>query len=192
VNNIHIEETIMYGVVERLDEIGHPAWILAMIAGFILFAPLGLAILLFLLWSGRMGCGSYGAWGAYRSDDGQHGDWRRERWQRKMERMQARMARWQEFGNRAFGNKASGNHAFGGPSFRPTGNRAFDEYRNEMLRRLEDEASEFRSFLERLRQARDKAEFDQYMAERKGRGGEGNGNPVEPRSDRPNEPGPNA
>jgi hypothetical protein len=48
----------------------------------------------------------------------------------------------------------------------PSGNRAFDEYRAETLRRLEDEQKEFVEYLERLRQARDKAEFDQFMAER--------------------------
>lgn len=50
--------------------------------------------------------------------------------------------------------------------FRSTGNRAFDDYREETLRRLEEEANEFQSFLQRLRHAKDKAEFDQFMAER--------------------------
>ena len=49
----------------------------------------------------------------------------------------------------------------------PSGNRAFDEYRTQTLRRLEDEQREFVEYLDRLRQARDKAEFDQFMAERK-------------------------
>ena len=49
----------------------------------------------------------------------------------------------------------------------PSGNRAFDEYRAETLRRLEDEQKEFVEYLDRLRQARDKAEFDQFMAERR-------------------------
>jgi hypothetical protein len=49
----------------------------------------------------------------------------------------------------------------------PSGNRAFDEYRAETLRRLEEEQKEFVEYLDRLRQARDKAEFDQFMAERK-------------------------
>ena len=48
----------------------------------------------------------------------------------------------------------------------PSGNRAFDEYRAETLRRLEDEQREFKEFLDRLRHAKDKAEFDQFMAER--------------------------
>lgn len=49
----------------------------------------------------------------------------------------------------------------------PSGNRAFDEYRAETLRRLEDEQKEFVEYLDRLRQARDKAEFDQFMADRR-------------------------
>ena len=52
------------------------------------------------------------------------------------------------------------------PPQRSSGNRAFDEYRSETLRRLEDEQKEFHEFLDRLRMAKDKAEFDQFMAER--------------------------
>ena len=48
-----------------------------------------------------------------------------------------------------------------------SGNHAFDEYRTETLRRLEDEQKDFSSFLERLRFAKDKAEFDQFMADRR-------------------------
>ena len=54
-----------------------------------------------------------------------------------------------------------------------SGNRAFDEYRAETLRRLEEEERQFKEFLDRLRQAKDKAEFDQFMAEmRRGREGQ--------------------
>ncbi len=49
----------------------------------------------------------------------------------------------------------------------PSGNRAFDEYRSDTLRRLEDEQREFVEYLDRLRQARDKQEFDQFMADRR-------------------------
>ena len=52
---------------------------------------------------------------------------------------------------------------------RSSGNRAFDEYRDETLRRLEEEEREFKEFLDRLRQAKDKAEFDQFMAEMRSR-----------------------
>ena len=55
------------------------------------------------------------------------------------------------------------------PSPRPSGNRAFDEYRQDTLRRLEEEEREFQEFLARLRMAKDKAEFDQFMAERRTR-----------------------
>jgi hypothetical protein len=49
---------------------------------------------------------------------------------------------------------------------RTSGNQAFDEYRAGTLRRLEEEQREFRDFLSRLRRARDKVEFDQFMAGR--------------------------
>jgi hypothetical protein len=52
---------------------------------------------------------------------------------------------------------------------RPSGNRAFDEYRTETLNRLEEEQREFMEFLDRLRHAKDKAEFDQFMADRRAR-----------------------
>ena len=54
---------------------------------------------------------------------------------------------------------------------RTSGNRAFDDYREETLRRLEEEQREFKDFLARLRMAKDKAEFDQFMAERRTRTG---------------------
>jgi hypothetical protein len=57
--------------------------------------------------------------------------------------------------------------AFGGGA--SSGNAAFDEYRAETLRRLEEEQSEFLAYLERLRQAKDKSEFDAFMAERRNR-----------------------
>lgn len=47
-----------------------------------------------------------------------------------------------------------------------TGNAAFDAYRDETIQRLEDEQAAFEAFLKRLREARDKAEFDQFMDER--------------------------
>ena len=50
--------------------------------------------------------------------------------------------------------------------FTTSGNRAFDDYREETLNRLQEEHEEFQSFLEKLRHARDKSEFDQFMADR--------------------------
>ena len=47
-----------------------------------------------------------------------------------------------------------------------TGNSAFDAYKADTLRRLEQEQNDFEAFLERLREAKDKAEFDQFIDER--------------------------
>ena len=126
-----------------------PFWVAATVLGFILWWPVGLAMLAFGYarrkmmrrayqagWSGEMpgrwhnmgdgGCG-WAPWGRGR---------RHQRW---------------------------GGGGGGGPS----GNQAFDDYRAETLRRLEEEQSEFRDYLERLRRAKDKAEFDQFMTERR-------------------------
>ena len=83
-----------------------------------------------------------------------------DHWQRRMERMQQRMERMQ-----------AAAEQWTGRGYRSSsGNRAFDEYRDETLRRLEEEQREFKAFLDRLRHAKDKAEFDQFMAERRGSG----------------------
>jgi hypothetical protein len=140
-------------ITAKLDEFGKPAWIALIVLGFWAWWPLGLAMLAFTIWSGRMGCGYHGG---------------HDRWQHKMERMQRKMD-WMK--SRMSGNPWGGN-PWGGNSWSsppPSGNRAFDEYRVETLRRLEEEQREFRDFLERLRFAKDKTEFDQFMAERRNR-----------------------
>jgi hypothetical protein len=135
-------------IAGHLDDLGKPAWIGLMIVSFILFWPLGLVVLGYLIGSGRMACWAHG---------GGH------RWQRRMERMQERME-WMQAAAERWG---------GGRRYRGTsGNRAFDEYRAETLHRLEEEQREFMEFLDRLRHAKDKVEFDQFMAER-GRGSQG-------------------
>ena len=55
-------------------------------------------------------------------------------------------------------------HGFSGMS--STGNSAFDAYKTDTLRRLEEEQSNFEDFLRRLRESKDKAEFDQFMDDR--------------------------
>ena len=105
-----------------LDARGKAAWIVATIAGFILFWPLGLALLAYMIWSKRMfGC-SHSA---------------RKSWA-----------------------------PAGFAAMKPSGNAAFDAYKSDTLRRLEQEQKDFEAFLKRLREARDKAEFDQFMADR--------------------------
>jgi len=106
-----------------LDERGKPAWIVAMILGFIFFWPVGLALLFYMIWSKRMFTGTC-------------------RHNRQMKRRQARHA------------------------YQSSGNSAFDAYKADTLRRLEEEQGNFEAFLERLRDAKDKSEFDDFMDER--------------------------
>ena len=120
----------------KLDDISKPAWIALMILGFVIWWPAGLAVLAFLIWSGRMGC--------RHSHCGSH---MREKWE--------------EF-------RRSGRHGQGRRSG-DSGNAAFEDYKAEALRRLEEEQNEFMEFLARLRHAKDKAEFDQFMEDRRRR-----------------------
>jgi hypothetical protein len=131
-------ERDMY-LIGKLDEIGKPAWIGLMVLSFIVWWPMGLALLAFLIWSGRMGCGRHrtaGRW--YRGDAERTRD----------ERARDEGGWWPPRRERS------------------SGNWAFDDYRTETLKRLEEEQREFHDFLDRLRHAKDKAEFDQFMAER--------------------------
>jgi hypothetical protein len=116
----------------KIDEFGKPAWIVLMILGFIIWWPVGLGILAYIIWSGRMG-------------------WK------------SGSCSWRE------GAKMHGRGTWWEPPHRSSGNRAFDEYREETLKRLEEEQKEFKDFLDRLRFAKDKTEFDQFMAERRNR-----------------------
>jgi hypothetical protein len=146
----------MSSIAARLDDIPKPAWIALMVVAFIVFWPIGLGILAYLIWSGRMSC----SW--------RHGD--RREWRERRERMHEAAHRWWH-GERA---------ANGG---QPTsGNRAFDEYRAETLKRLEEEQREFLEFLERLRHAKDKAEFDDFMADRRRRSAQGPGPEPQPQA----------
>ena len=139
----------MHHFAAHLDDIGKPAWIGLTLLGFIIWWPLGLVVLGYLIGSGRMACWSDGAG---------------PRWQRRMERMQRRMERMQEAAGRwGCSTWSRGNQR------QATGNRAFDEYRAETLRRLEEEQREFMEFLDRLRHAKDKTEFDEFMADRRRR-----------------------
>jgi len=144
-----------------------------MVLGFIVFWPIGLAILAYIIWSGRMGCG----WHGTRSDIERWRERATRRVNRAAERWERKRARWEEHMQHW-----SGHHDHG---LRPSGNHAFDEYREEALRKLEEEATEFRAFLERLRAAKDRAEFDEFMRERRTRQaetgtGQGSTSPPQP------------
>lgn len=140
--------------VDKLDELGKPAWIALMILGFIAWWPLGVVLLAFILGSGRMGCWSHHSGGRWQENMGRW-QWKMERMQEKMDRLRGRMDRARTGGGGFWGTPPS------------SGNRAFDDYRADTLRRLEEEQREFKEFLERLRFAKDRAEFDQFMAERR-------------------------
>jgi len=130
----------------KMDEYGRGGWIAAMVLGFILWWPVGLATLAFLCFSGRM---------------------RRSNWSNEMRGQWHNMG--QNMGGCGWGRRArwGGGSGGGGGGRGPSGNQAFDDYRAQTLRRLEEEQREFVTYLERLRQAKDKAEFDQFMADRR-------------------------
>ena len=131
------------GIAATLDNLSRPAWIGLLIVSFVLFWPLGLFLLAYRIGSGRMGCWKHHGGREWR----QHAREWRDQW-RTWKREQ----------------RAGGYRAY--PS---SGNAAFDEYREETLRRLEDEQQQFKDFLDQLRKAKDKAEFDQFMADRRRR-----------------------
>ena len=105
-----------------LDDLPKGAWIAMMVIGFILFWPIGLGILFYMIWSGKM-------------------------------------QGWKRDGMRACGSQFRRH--------RSSGNTAFDRYRDEALKHLEEEQKAFGEFMERLRRAKDQTEFDQFMSERR-------------------------
>lgn len=111
-----------------LDARGRGAWIAAMVAGFVVFWPIGLALVAYMTitskWQLARGC-----------------------------------------------SRHKGMRGMGWRAMRGTGNAAFDAYKEDTLRRLEEEQQAFEDFLRRLREAKDKAEFDQFMDERSRRNG---------------------
>jgi hypothetical protein len=114
-----------------LDQRGKWAWIAAMVLAFVIFWPVGLALLAYMIWGKRMFSRSCGKRRHARNDmQGDTWGWSSDR------------------------------------IAQATGNRAFDTYKAEALRRLEDEQAAFEAFLERLRTSKDKAEFDSFMEDR--------------------------
>ncbi len=111
-----------------LDDMPKGAWIALMVIGFVLFWPVGLGVLAYLIWSGKMHA------------------WKHERSEHR------------------FGRHCGSSYR---RSRRSTGNYAFDAYRDETLKRMEEEQKAFGEFVERLRRAKDQSEFDQFMTERR-------------------------
>ena len=67
---------------------------------------------------------------------------------------------------RMFAGNCSRRTRHAAHAFKSSGNSAFDAYKADTLRRLEEEQDAFEAFLQRLRDAKDKAEFDQFMEDR--------------------------
>jgi len=101
-----------------------PLGVAALVLGFMVWWPLGMAVLAYILWGGSI------------------------------DELAARTA------------ERVRDVVRPGGGLRPTGNAAFDAYREETLRRLEREQREFEEFVTKLRQARDREEFERFMAER--------------------------
>jgi len=127
-----------------------PTWsfitITLMVLGFILFWPLGMAMLAYILWGEHFGGSSEQA---DRWINKQKGNWKRSRKKRDFTRSY---------------NKRDGFN---------TGNAAFDKYREDQLRRLEEERDrldeeivQFQEYMQNLHMARDREEFDRFMNER--------------------------
>lgn len=136
-----------------------PVELLAMILGFIIFWPIGLAILFLKIWQKREG----------RADQDLV-DFVQERTSDMRSRCMARRARWAETVDGASRDWRPG---FGGFGPRPTGNSAFDNWRSAELARLEEERQklvqaerDFAEHLDKLRRARDREEFERFMNER--------------------------
>ena len=114
-----------------LDGKGKGAWIAAMVLGFVVFWPVGLALLFYMIWSKRM------------------------------------------FKSPCSHRKSRSRH--GTSSMPDTGNSAFDAYKSDTLARLERAQNDFEAFLKRLRDSKDKIEFDAFMDERANAGHEPKG-----------------
>lgn len=105
-----------------------PLGIAAMILGFALWWPIGLAVIGYIMWGGSI-------------DD-------------------------------LFNDGIAKAKSFAHKPHSSSGNAAFDDYRRETLRKLEEEQAEFDEYVARLRQARDREEFERFMADRKPAGGD--------------------
>jgi hypothetical protein len=123
-----------------------PITIGLMVLGFIVFWPLGLAVLGYILWGEKFG-GSPEKAQAY----------------------------WNKGKSWCSSNSRHGYGRHRGFAARTSGNAAFDEYRDEQLRRLEEERARldaeidaFHEYMENLRKAKDREEFDRFMSDRRG------------------------
>ncbi len=136
--------------------------IIALVLGFIVFWPIGLAVLGYKFWQRRSGGPDLQTFVT-------------DKWQ----------------GARTMASSAS-NASWGCGAMRrasryyspSTGNMAFDEWREAELRRLDEERRklddaqrEFAEYSDAIRRAKDREEFERFMAERRARPANGAGQP---------------
>jgi hypothetical protein len=138
-----------------------PFEILAMVLGFIVFWPIGLAILGYKFWQSRYG-----------GPDLQ--SLANDRWQDARTMMAS--------GPWGSARGCGRSTRRGGFYSAPTGNVAFDEWRTAELARLDEERRkldeaqrEFAEYVEAIRRAKDREEFERFMAERRARPANGGG-----------------
>lgn len=121
-------------------QILRPAWtpltIGLMVLGFIIWWPLGLAMIAYIVWGDRL-----------------HDAVRDNKYEFKVYGTSAQ--NWQSTGRRATGNSAFDDYRA----------EELDRLKAER-RRLDDEVKEFEDYLSNLRMARDRDEFNRYMKER--------------------------
>jgi hypothetical protein len=123
-----------------------PLTIALMVMGFIAFWPLGLAVLGYILWGEKFG-GSPEKAQAY----------------------------WNKGKSWCSSNKHHGGYGRQYYASTSSGNAAFDEYRSEQLKRLDEERARldaevdaFHEYMANLNKAKDREEFDRFMNEHRG------------------------
>ncbi len=137
-----------------------PFEIIAMVLGFIVFWPIGLAILFYKGWQRRYGGPDLQTLAANKFEDARS--------------MMASNSSWR--GAWGCGAMKSSSRFYAAP----TGNAAFDDWRSAELTRLDqerrklDEAQrDFAEYVDAIRRAKDREEFDRFMAERRSRPADG-------------------
>jgi len=132
--------------------------IIAMILGFIVFWPIGLAILGYKFWQSRNGGPDLQTLATNKWED----------------------ARAMMSSNSGWGCGGAMRRA--SRFYSASGNVAFDEWRTAELARLDEERRkldeaqrEFAEYVDAIRRAKDREEFERFMAERRARPASGNG-----------------
>jgi hypothetical protein len=127
--------------------------IIAMILGFVVFWPIGLAILGYKFWQRRYGGPDLQTLAT-------------DKWQEARTAMSSNSSTW----GCGVMRRASRYHAAS------TGNAAFDEWRtaelarlDEERRKLEEAQRDFSEYVDAIRRAKDREEFERFMAERRAR-----------------------